>query len=110
MLKKKVISANSLLITYGPPKKCLVSGNPTDPTFLGPTLNFLGTSENFSSIFSLLNDFHAFSYTKNFPNKKLPYLMTLKNIETFPETRHLFFFWPMIFEYVNLFQILRLNC
>ena len=32
-------------------KKCLVSGNPTDPIFLGPTLNFLGTSENFSSIY-----------------------------------------------------------
>ena len=32
-------------------RKCLVSGNPTDPTFLGPTLNFFGTSENFSSIF-----------------------------------------------------------
>ena len=31
-----------------PEKKCLVSGNPTDPTFLGSTLNFFGTSENFS--------------------------------------------------------------
>ena len=28
-------------------KKCLVYGNPTDPTFLGPTLNFFETSENF---------------------------------------------------------------
>ena len=24
-------------------KKCLVSGNPTDPTFFGPTLNFFET-------------------------------------------------------------------
>ena len=30
--------------------KCLVSGNPTDPTFLGPILNCFGTSENFSLI------------------------------------------------------------
>ena len=28
------------------PKTCLVSGKPTNPTFLGTTLNFLGTSEN----------------------------------------------------------------
>ena len=28
-------------------KKCLVSGNPTDPTFLGPTLNFFEMPENF---------------------------------------------------------------
>ena len=28
-------------------KKCLISGNPSDPTFLGPTLNVFGTSENF---------------------------------------------------------------
>ena len=26
-------------------------GNPTDPTFLGPTINFWGTSENFFFIF-----------------------------------------------------------
>ena len=32
-------------------KKSLVSGNPTDPTFLGPTQIFFGTSENFSCIF-----------------------------------------------------------
>ena len=32
-------------------KTCLVSGNPIDPTFLGPTPNLFGTSENFSSIF-----------------------------------------------------------
>ena len=39
-------------------KNCLISGN---PTFLGPTLNFFETSENFFSICRLiLNDFHAF--------------------------------------------------
>ena len=27
------------------------SGNPTDPTFSGPSLNFFWTSENFSSVF-----------------------------------------------------------
>ena len=27
------------------------SGNPTDPTILGPTLKCFGTSENYSSIF-----------------------------------------------------------
>ena len=32
------------------PKKSLVCGNPTDPTFLGPT-HIFGSSENFSSIF-----------------------------------------------------------
>ena len=31
----------------GQKKNGLVSGNPTDPTFLGPTLNFFETSENF---------------------------------------------------------------
>ena len=31
-------------------KKSLVCGNPTDPTFLGPT-HIFGSSENFSSIF-----------------------------------------------------------
>ena len=32
-------------------KKCLVSGNPTDPTFLGPTPNFFETFEIFFCIF-----------------------------------------------------------
>ena len=32
-------------------KNCLVSGNPTSPTFLRPTWNVFGTSENFSSVF-----------------------------------------------------------
>ena len=32
-------------------KKCLVSGNPTDPTFLGSTLNVFETSENCFTIF-----------------------------------------------------------
>ena len=49
--KAKVIFLQTWLVYRKAKKKNLVSGNPTDPTFLGPTLNFLGTSENFSSIF-----------------------------------------------------------
>ena len=42
-------------------KKSRISRNPTDPTFLVPSLNFLETSESFTSIFRVfLNDFHAF--------------------------------------------------
>ena len=43
-------------------KSVLFPGNPIDPTFFGPTLNFFGTSENFSSNFkvkTILSDFHA---------------------------------------------------
>ena len=61
---------NGIIFYWG--QKNLVSGNPTDHTFFGPTLNFIGTSENFSSIFSV-------------------FLMIFM-IRTFPETRH--FFWP----------------
>ena len=38
---------------FGQIKKCLVSGNPTDPTFLRPTLKFFGISENFSSVYGV---------------------------------------------------------
>ena len=69
-------------------KRCLVSGNPTDPTFKGPTRNFLGTSENFSSIFRIFwMIFMLFLYK----NKTFANLPTLTIIETFLETRHLFF-------------------
>ena len=78
-----------------------VSGNLTDPTFLGPTLNYFGTSENFSSIFRVFWMIFMLSLCKKIFTKKktncLPtYIPTLKNIETFPETRH-FFFWPYYF-------------
>ena len=60
-------------------KKCPVSGNPTDPTFLGPTLNFFETSENFFSIFRLiLNDFHAFPIQKIISKKILPTYQPIK--------------------------------
>ena len=53
-------------------KNCLVSGNPTDPTFLGPTLNFFETSENLFSIFRLIfNDFHGFPIQKIISKKKI---------------------------------------
>ena len=54
--------------TKRPKKICLVSRNPTDPTFLRPTL-FLGggTSENFSSISRV---FLCFPYIKKFSKKK----------------------------------------
>ena len=76
-------------------KKCLVSGNPTDPTFWGPTLNFFVTSEKFSSTFrGFLMIFMLFlckkKKKKKRKEKKSAYLSTLKNIKTFPETR-LFF-------------------
>ena len=46
------IAHTAEIFLFRPKKKnCLVSGNPTGPSFLGPTLNFLGTSENFSSIY-----------------------------------------------------------
>ena len=48
-------------------------------------LLFLGYFEWFSCFFL---------YKENFQTKQIPYLPTLKNIETFPETIHLFFFWP----------------
>ena len=44
--------------------------------------------------------FMLFPYNRKIPKKKIyAYLPTLKNIEMFPETRHLFylffiFFWP----------------
>ena len=57
----------------GPKKKCLVSRNPTDSTFLGPTPIIFGTSENFSSIFRVfLMIFMLFLYKKFYPNKNLP--------------------------------------
>ena len=36
-----------------PKKIVFVPGNPTDPTFLGPTLKMFGTSGNFSLIFKV---------------------------------------------------------
>ena len=58
--------------SIGPEKKCLVPGNPTDPTFLGPALNFYGTSENFSSVFRVFwTIFTLFpTYIKNLQQKK----------------------------------------
>ena len=62
---------------------------PTDPTFLGPTLNFLGTSENFLLFLGYFERFSCFfSYIKIFYKIKILYLPTQKNIETFLETRH----------------------
>ena len=65
----------------------------TDPTFLGPTLNFFGTSENFSSISRLFffNDYHAFSYINNF--QKNSYLPSLKILRRFRK-QDIYFFWP----------------
>ena len=70
-------------------KKCLVSGNPINPSFLGPTLIFF--------FFGHLRVFLLFIgyFLMIFPiKKKFAYLPTLKNIKTFPETRHFFFFLP----------------
>ena len=79
-------------------KKCLISGH---PSFLGPTPIFSAISESFSSISRVhvcLMIFMLFLYIRNFYQKKnstkFAYLLTLKNIEKFPETRHLFFFLP----------------
>ena len=46
------IAHTAEIFLFRPKKKknCLISGNPTGPTFLGP-LNCFGTSENFSSIY-----------------------------------------------------------
>ena len=76
-------------------KKCLVSRNLTDRTFFGCRLliHFCPeTSENFSIFSYFFNDFYAFPRDKK-RKKKFTYLLTLKEIEMFPETRHLFF-WP----------------
>ena len=80
-------------------KKCRVSGNPIDPTFLGPTLKHFGTSENFSSIFRVFVMIFMLFLCKNlFPKKKkFAFLPILKNIEMFLETRHFFFFFPYHF-------------
>ena len=73
-------------------KKCLISGNPTDPTFLGPTLNFLGHLRIFLLFLGYFERFSCFKKKKK--KKKIffffAYLPTLKPIETFLETRHLF--------------------
>ena len=77
-----------------PPKKCTVSGNPTDPTFFGPYLIFFGTSENFSSIYRVfIMIFMFFLYENIFPTQKevCLNLPNLKNIETIPEIGHFFF-------------------
>ena len=52
------------------------------------TLNFFGTSKNFPSIFRVF-----WMILVLFLYKMFFYLRTLKNIETFLETKHLFF-WP----------------
>ena len=73
------------LLTLIRSQKCLTSRDPTDPSFLGPTLNFEETSENF--LFQFLGCYEWFScffYRK----KNLKILLTLKNIETFPEKIH----------------------
>ena len=44
----------------GQKKKCLVSGNPTDPTFLKPTLFFVDVLDLLLYFWGILNDFHAF--------------------------------------------------
>ena len=73
-------------------KHCLVSRNPTDPNFLGPTLIFWGHLRTFSSILRVfLMIFMLFVYKKK-SKKKIAYLLSLKNIEMFLETRQKFFF------------------
>ena len=42
-LKVSFRMSRALVLPSKAHKKCLVSGNPADPTFLGPTLNFFGT-------------------------------------------------------------------
>ena len=73
-----ILGKNSRLVinwtsSLGKKDKCLVSGNPTDPTFMGPTLNFFETSEIFSSIFRVFfNDLSCFSHVKINHKKCLP--------------------------------------
>ena len=71
-------------------KKNLVSGNPTDPIFWGPTLDFFETSEIFSIFRVFLMIFMLFLYQNKFQKKKfgLP-----NNPKKFLEKRHFFFFF-----------------
>ena len=83
----------------------MFSENPTDPSFLGPTLYFSETSEiHFEGI---LHDFHAFSKENN-SLKKFAYLPTLKNIQMFLETRQLSFLALLTKEYA--LKVLLVNC
>ena len=68
---------------------------PTDPTFLGLTLQMFRTSENSSSIFRvfLIIFMRFLCIFFFFFLKMFAYLPTLKNIETFPKTRRFFFFF-----------------
>ena len=50
-LKEQSDLCLNTLFALRPKQMCLVSGNTTEPTFLGPTVKCFGTSENFSSIF-----------------------------------------------------------
>ena len=78
-------------------KKILVSGNPTDPTFFGAYCQFVFGLRIFPFFRLFLMIILLFLYKKFYPKKKIinnfAYLPTLKNIEMFLETRHLFF-WP----------------
>ena len=67
---------------------------PYRPHLFGPTLNFLGGHLRIFLLFlRYFQWFSCFSYRIIFFQKNVfAYLPTLKNIETFPETRHLFFF------------------
>ena len=74
-----------------------VSFPETLPTLLfGSYSKFFGTSENFPSIFRVFwIIFMLLPMLKKFLKKNNSYLPTLKNMETFPETRHLIF-WPKL--------------
>ena len=74
-------------------KKCLVYGNPTDPTFLGPTLNFLGHLRIFLLFLGYTEWFSYFFLYKNFPKKKsLP--TNPKKYWDISGNKTYVFFWP----------------
>ena len=82
----------------GQKKKMSCFWKPYRPCFLEPTLSFLGHLRIFLLFLVYFEWFSRFFlYIKFSKKKKIVYLPTLKNTETFPEIRHLFFFASSIF-------------
>ena len=91
-------------------RKCLVSGNPTDPNILGPTQTFLKTFRILKSIFRLfLSIFIFFPCKKVFYNKKVCLSTDPKIFWTCKRKQDIFFFWPEGENYCDSIELDKQN-